>query len=346
MSFANPLPGVPAVESPFLPQLLDAAGADAETRRIARDLAEQGFAVLDFPDPDFDRLAESVIAALGPGFPLANFQAGRTGGLRAEQAWQHCPAVREIACNARLLALLGTLYGRPAFPFQTLNFPVGSQQAVHTDSVHFSSLPERFMCGVWVALEDIHPDAGPLVYYPGSHRLPLYVNEHVGNCAAAAPGAANQTIYEALWAALIEAHGLRPALFTPRRGQALIWAANLLHGGLPQADRGRTRWSQVTHYFFEDCAYVTPMDSDPALGHVAFRQVRDLRTGEVVPHRYLGREIPEAFIAAVRPPAKALPAGFDPQKYLAANPDVAAAGVDAAGHWLSYGWKEGRRLAP
>jgi hypothetical protein len=214
----------------------------------------------------------------------------------------------------------------------------------HTDSVHFSSLPERFMCGVWVALEDIHPEAGPLVYYPGSHRLPLYLNEHVGNCAAAAPGVANQTIYEGLWASLIEAYGLEAKVFTPRRGQALIWAANLLHGGLPHRDRGRTRWSQVTHYFFQDCAYVTPMDSDPALGHVAYREVRDLRSGEVVPHRYLGREVPAAFIESVRPPVKRLPEGFDAAEYLAANPDVAAAGADAAAHWLSFGWKEGRRL--
>ena len=30
------------------------------------------------------------------------------------------------------------------------------------------------MCGVWVALEDITEDNGPLHYYPGSHRLPDY----------------------------------------------------------------------------------------------------------------------------------------------------------------------------
>ena len=33
-------------------------------------------------------------------------------------------------------------------------------------------MPEGFMCGVWVALEDMDMDNGPLVYYPGSHQLP------------------------------------------------------------------------------------------------------------------------------------------------------------------------------
>ena len=42
----------------------------------------------------------------------------------------------------------------------------------HSDAIHFNSDPPGFMCGVWVALEDIDMDNGPLVYYPGSHKLP------------------------------------------------------------------------------------------------------------------------------------------------------------------------------
>ena len=54
--------------------------------------------------------------------------------------------------------MLFSLYGREPFPFQTLNFPYGSRQHYHSDAVHFNSLPKGFMCGVWVALEDIHED--------------------------------------------------------------------------------------------------------------------------------------------------------------------------------------------
>ena len=41
-----------------------------------------------------------------------------------------------------------------------------------------------------------------------------------------------------------------------------------------------------------------------------------------------------------------MPAGFDKALYLAANPDVARAGMDAAEHWLTYGKREGRKLKP
>lgn len=45
-------------------------------------------------------------------------------------------------------------------------------------------------------------------------------------------------------------------------------------------------------------------------------------------------------------PPKVVPAGFDRVAYLEANPDVASAGMDAAEHYLKYGWKENRPLHP
>ncbi|HEX2581533.1 MAG TPA: hypothetical protein VHL08_06100, partial [Dongiaceae bacterium] len=58
--------------------------------------------------------------------------------------------------------------------------------------------------------------------------------------------------------------------------------------------------SQVTHYFFADCAYYTPMYSDPFYGSIAFRHLRDIRSGEVVENSYLGKKIHESFIAATQ----------------------------------------------
>ena len=36
------------------------------------------------------------------------------------------------------------------------------------------------MCGVWMALEDVHEDNGPLHYYPKSHKLPFYEMSDMG----------------------------------------------------------------------------------------------------------------------------------------------------------------------
>jgi len=56
---------------------------------------------------------------------------------------------------------------------------------------------------------------------------------------------------------------------------ALLWAANLMHGWTKQLDPVRTRWSHVTHYFFDDCASYMPTMSDPFYGSIAFRSLTD-----------------------------------------------------------------------
>ncbi len=137
---------------------------------------------------------------------------------------------------------------------------------------------------------------------------------------------------------MVEASGVAPAYFCPKKGEALIWSANLLHGGAVQKDPKRTRWSQVTHYYFENCAYYTPMYSNPAAGLMEWRrELVDIRTKQPV-----RPTVPPAQSPSEDP---RLPAGFDPRRYLELNPDVAAAGADPVQHFLNHGYAEGRRYA-
>jgi hypothetical protein len=64
-----------------------------------------------------------------------------------------------------------------------------------------------------------------------------------------------------------EVDGIRELWGSDVWRQAILWASNLLHGGAPQADRSRSRHSQVTHVFFEGCRYYTPMLSDSERTH-------------------------------------------------------------------------------
>src|SRR6202012_4631720 len=97
----------------------------------------------------------------------------------------------------------------------------------------------------------------------------------------------------------VEAHRVEPVTFLPKKGDALIWAANLLHGGGKHTEKSRTRWSQVTHYYFEDCAYYTPMRSDPFYGLIDFRRIRNICDGSIVENKYLGDIIDKGFIETV-----------------------------------------------
>jgi Phytanoyl-CoA dioxygenase (PhyH) len=291
MSLApNALPGVPDVESPLFEPLFRSKNISRETRKIARKLRDDGFAVIDFPEPDFKRISRTIIQALDHSYDWEAWRSGRIDSLRIQDSWRTLPEVKQIACNAKVLKLLSDLYGRRAFPFQTLNFPVGTQQHFHSDSVHFSSCPERFMAGVWVAFEDIDSKNGPLLYYPGSHKLPIFTNEHlaVNPPQDGSNPYGHYPLYLNAWQSIVKALALKPVEFHARKGQALIWAANLLHGGAPQKDLTRTRYSQVTHYFFDDCCYYTPMGSVPFLGRMQLREIVDISTGQVVPNKLNG----------------------------------------------------------
>lgn len=184
---------------------------------------------------------------------------------RVQDAWKQVDASRQLAVHEDVVSALGQLVGRKALPFQTLNFPIGTSQYAHSDTIHFNTVPEGFMAGVWVALEDIDLDNGPLIYYPGSHKLPYYSMQDLG----LEPGYRHYHEYEQCIQDVIANENLQPEYGEVKKGEAIIWHANLLHGGAPRKDLDRTRHSQVTHYYFEGCKYYTPMESKP--GKPCFR---------------------------------------------------------------------------
>ncbi|MDB9788904.1 phytanoyl-CoA dioxygenase family protein [Gammaproteobacteria bacterium] len=221
--------------------------------QIAR-FEQNGYLIfdLDLEAGFIDRL----LAGVEPLYPAERLQ-NPTAPARLQDAWKTVDEVRQLAVSPIALAALEQLYGRAALPFQTLNFPIGTRQLTHSDTIHFNSIPKGFMAGVWVALEDINTSNGPLQYYPGSHKLHEYSMQDFG----LESGYENYRHYEACIQEVLEAEALMPAFGTIKQGQALIWHANLLHGGAAQTDLARSRHSQVTHYYFEDCAYYTPMNS-------------------------------------------------------------------------------------
>lgn len=272
----------PLYASPFFEELVE-QGEFGLYADAARHLRQHGFVVVDLGRERIQALSQRIQVDLTDAFDIEAWRAERSaGGLRVQDAWQTSAAVRQLALLSEISELLQTCWGREPFAFQTLNFPVGTQQHAHSDAVHFHSEPPGFMCGVWVALEDISADAGPLIYYPGSDRLPYLQCRDVGvrQIDGVTP---DQTIFHQRWMELLAQRGLEPALFTPRLGQALVWTANLIHGGSAVDDHALTRWSQVTHYYFKGCRYYTPMLSNWPDEPIAWRQPSNVASVAAVP---------------------------------------------------------------
>jgi hypothetical protein len=255
------------------------ANRDRDSQREAFE--RDGYLVFDPELPA--RVLDAAVAdvEIGPRRRFLRFSRHPPPGdpARVTDAWGASRSVRRIATAPAILELLNALYGRAPKPFQTLNFQVGTQQRTHADAVHFDTDPPGFMCGVWVALEDVDMDCGPLVYYPASHRLPRVTPSDLGieiePGQAAIPHEAYEARYEPYVEALIEREGLQASYATVAKGQALVWAATLLHGGSPVRVPGRTRRSQVTHYFFEGSRLWTPLLSSG--DHIAWRDAAVIR---------------------------------------------------------------------
>ena len=215
---------------------------------------EKGFLLVDFSLDE--KLLDAIVAKVEPHYDQEQFRQ-RRNGIRIQDAWKQVDEVRQLATDSRICAALQQLMSRNALPFQTLNFPIGTTQLAHSDTIHFSCIPKGYMMGVWVALEDIDQDNGPLLYYSGSHKLEEYSMKSLG----LGPGHANYSGYEQCIQQVIREKELKREYGLMKKGMALIWHANLLHGGAPQNDPNRSRHSQVTHYYFEGCKYYTPLNS-------------------------------------------------------------------------------------
>lgn len=283
---------VPRYASPFLEAELDRAGLSDARRAQVQAFARDGYLVFDPEIADLGGVATAIERALEPEHA--------TSGNRITDAWRSVPEIGALAANAKVVELIEDLYGRAAFPFQTLNFLRGSEQRTHSDLIHFASLPTRFVAGVWIALEDVGPDNGPLHYYPGSHLLPPYEIHELGIRSSVRDRPAIYARYEDFLEALVAAVGLERTTVEMRRGQALVWAGNLLHGGDPIRDAARTRRTQVTHYYFRGCRYYTPLYSDPPRARYSWSKVFDIRTGRSVPHQVAGADVRLPLTTTVR----------------------------------------------
>jgi len=269
-SSRRPLPSTPWIDSDALQSHLQRIGADGAIRDFANALNERGYAVIDL-GPDAEGLCDRAVAETEPYFD--------NGVTRVQDAWRRSPAVRALASLPELSRLLGAVYGRRAFPFQTLNFRRGSQQNVHADTIHFHSEPAGFMCGVWIALEDIEAGCGPLTYFPASHKLPVLTMRGAGvNRPDPTPDDYGRYYLKAA-ADRLEDGGFVQHEALLRKGQALVWVANLSHGGAAIERPESTRRSLVAHFFFEECVYHTPMLSDVEGARLHVRIAANVRTG-------------------------------------------------------------------
>ena len=168
--------------------------------------------------------------------------------------------------NKKMLDVLSVLLDKKVELFQSINFLTGSQQRTHSDSIHMTTFPYGNLIAVWVALEDIKADSGPLHYYKGSHKLPYILNGEFDNVGSSAKlGDKTYTDYEDYVEKVVEKNKFKKEVFLAKKGDILVWHANLLHGGEAVTNSESTRKSMVFHYYAEDSICFHEVTQRPTL---------------------------------------------------------------------------------
>lgn len=187
-------------------------------------------------------------------------------GRKIMDAWQYSRVINEAFHHPNIISLLQFVFGKEPVPFQTINFIYGSEQKPHSDSIHMTTEPLGYLSAFWLALEDVQPDSGELVYYPGSHKLNYVMSEdyNTGNTVLQI-GNDNYKNYEQKIAGIININHLQPKVFRPKKGDVLIWHANLLHGGSIIKDASKTRKSMVAHYYAKGVLCYHEISQRPAI---------------------------------------------------------------------------------
>jgi phytanoyl-CoA hydroxylase len=154
-----------------------------------------------------------------------------------------------MAFAPKLERMLKIIFGEAPVVHQGLHFQVGSTQAIHQDTAYVVVKPALALAAAWIALEDVKPGGGELIYYRGSHRFGdfLYPGEQ-RHWRTDAHGHEIHNHHLAWLHREAIKKGSPLEYFWPKKGTLLIWHADLAHGGAPIVNSGYTRKSIVFHY--------------------------------------------------------------------------------------------------
>lgn len=182
-------------------------------------------------------------------FSEAQAALDRKPRYRIHELHSASPTALRLYLDPKIHRYASLILGETAVANQSLYFEFGSQQALHRDSVLVPTPQFGRLVAAWIALEDIALESGPLMYVPGSQRLPFYEfrpGQPVYDPSVHTAAEVDAAI--AFYASELEHSQLPVKHFVAKRGEVLFWHSGLTHGGAPTTDPGRTRKSLVVHF--------------------------------------------------------------------------------------------------
>lgn len=281
MNWNNQNLKVPWVVSPFFKKQIDERLSKIEPEKreryfsIANKINDDGYCNIGkvFKDSFCDEMILETQALIeDPSIKTQDEHYNYNRSARIFEAWKSSASVSCIACNQEILEILSFLFGEQALPFSTINFSKGSSQPIHSDTIHFQSIPKGWILASWVAFEDADENNGALIGVPGSHKWNNYEYYDLGIPDVKSKNFNEEIsyrLYESFIKQLLESNQANVKTLQAKKGEVIIWISSFLHGGGKTVE-GLTRYSQANHFFSESSdVYYHPMFSRSHLGEFA-----------------------------------------------------------------------------
>lgn len=234
----------------------------AELGAVIKDFERDGYTILRNAAPvaALDAFEEAISRAFREGHAdlIAQDPGGAsrpvTAGMerrksRIVDSFVPLPAALDLLSSPRLVEFMRAVFDDTPMLFQSISFDMGSEQGLHQDTAYVVVNRPMEMLACWIALEDVQPGSGELQYMVGSHRLGDFA---FGKGRKHWNAAEDGLDAHHAWFNWIQSEGAQRGMptekFLAKRGDILIWHADLAHGGSPIADPELTRKSLVGHY--------------------------------------------------------------------------------------------------
>ena len=164
----------------------------------------------------------------------------------------HSKIAAEISVTKEIIKFFRHIFHEPIVAVQSLTMWKGTQQPIHVDYPYVNTHTKiSHQVASWIALEDIHTDAGPLMYWPGSHdinKVPPFEWNEAGNLMMDKSATRTPSEMCTYLESKIEKAGINGKIFLPKKGDALLWHGHLSHAGTAVKNLELSRKSHVTHY--------------------------------------------------------------------------------------------------
>ena len=157
---------------------------------------------------------------------------------------------KEVFNNKKICSILNIFFNHKPKIIQSMYFEGNSVTGEHQDTYYLDADKIGGLTAVWVALEEIKPDAGRFFVYPGSHKIHIEKIKYYNQILS------NHDLYIDELISICKKNNLTVKAPYLNKGDVLFWNSKTVHGSLNSQSINNSRSSITFHAIPENSKFL------------------------------------------------------------------------------------------